>query len=133
LPDLFAPDSGGRTSETPDTPPNPDPAVIVTFLPYLSRKPNLLSGAKRETSFDELQSTLQGDDCEKKMEVVGHDHELMQQIFGLGAVVEQNFEEELRHSVGLQQALLFKSASSNKVRAEACSAMIRRSHEALSG
>jgi len=50
------------------------------------------------------------------MEVIGHKHKFMQQIFALPAVVLQNFNEELRHSLRLKQAPLLKSGSGDEVR-----------------
>ena len=49
------------------------------------------------------------------MEVIGHKHKFMQQIFALPAVVLQNFNEELRHSLRLKQAPLLKSGSGDEV------------------
>jgi len=64
------------------------------------------------------------------MEVIGHKHKFMQQIFALPAVVLQNFNEELRHSLRLKQAPLLKSGSGDEVDAVSCVAAGRSSHKA---
>src|SRR5438309_2239674 len=64
------------------------------------------------------------------MEVIGHKHKFMQQIFALPAAVLQNFNEELRHSLRLKQAPLLKSGSGDEVDAVSCVAAGRNSHQA---
>jgi hypothetical protein len=52
--------------------------------------------AKRKSSFDELDSALKRDfGCggDERVEVVGHDDEVVQQIFGLITISEESFEE----------------------------------------
>src|SRR5205809_7836934 len=64
------------------------------------------------------------------MEVIGHKHKFMQQIFALPAVVLQNFNEELRHSLRLKQAPLLKRGSGDEVDGVSFVAAGRSSHKA---
>ena len=47
--------------------------------------------------------------------MIGHHHKLMQQIFFLRAVVEQNIEKQTRHSLRLKELLLLKGARGDEV------------------
>jgi hypothetical protein len=46
--------------------------------------------------------------------VVGHDHELVQQVFFLFAIVEQDLQQKPAHAIGLQVVPLLKRLSGNE-------------------
>jgi hypothetical protein len=67
--------------------------VRETLLPDMAA-----SEAERESSFDELNGTFEGDffrGCEQQMDVVGHDHEFVQQIFSFVSVMSECVDEEI--------------------------------------
>ena len=109
----------------------PDPPIIEARLPDFTAKAQFLPSSEREAAFDQLQGSLQCDGrCNQHMEVIGHQHKFVQQIFALPAVVQQNFNEELRHSFGLKQALFLKCGSGDEVGAVSRVATVRSSHKA---
>jgi len=70
----------------------PDPMIRKTRLP--DRQTRLQS--KRKPSLDELHSPLQRyliRRCNQGMEMIGHNHKVMEQIFPLLAIVEKDFSE----------------------------------------
>jgi len=71
-----------------------DPMIRKTSLP--DRQTRLQS--KRESSLDKLHRPLQRYFIRRRnqrMEVVRHDHEFMQQIFALFAIVEENINQQI--------------------------------------
>jgi len=53
--------------------------------------------AEGEASFDELHNAFEREifgGCEEHVEVIGHDHEIVQEIVVLGAVMENGVDEE---------------------------------------
>jgi len=71
-----------------------NPMIRETRLPHR----RLRLQAKRKSSLDELNSLLQGNlGCrrDQRVEVVGHDHEVMQKIFPLAAVMLEDINEQI--------------------------------------
>jgi hypothetical protein len=109
----------------------PDPPIIAARLPDFTAKAQFLPSSERETAFDQLQGSLQCDGrCNQHMEAIGHQHKFVQQIFALPAVMQQNFNEELRHSFGLKQAPFLKCGSGDEVGAVSRVASVRSSPKA---
>lgn len=80
-----------------------DSMIRETRLPY--RK--LRFQAKRKSPLDELNGPLQrylGCRRDQRVNVVGHDHEVMQKIFPLAAVMEENIDEQIRSCVALEES-----------------------------
>jgi hypothetical protein len=53
--------------------------------------------AEGEASFDELHGALEREifgGCDERVEVIGHDHEVVQEIFVLGAVMKHGVDEK---------------------------------------
>src|ERR1017187_3949736 len=79
------------------------PHKILIVPNSMIRKPRLPDRqtrlqSKRESSLDELDRPLQrylGRRRDQRMEVVGHDHKLMNQIFALVAVAEKDIDEQV--------------------------------------
>lgn len=76
-----------------------DAVIDVTPLPNLQRSAQLLAGAMRETAFDVLHGARdrrRRPRREQKMEMVWHQHKLMQEVIPLTAIVVEHFEENAR-------------------------------------
>jgi hypothetical protein len=67
------------------------------------------------------------------MEMVRHEHKLMEKIFVLFSVTQKNLHKQISHPARLKQTLLLKGRSGNKVSAESSVASVWRSHSNLSG
>ena len=70
-----------------------DAMVRETLLPNVTTLQ-----AKRESPLDELNGTFEGNffrGCEQKMNVVGHDHEFVQQIFPFVSVTRKRVNQEI--------------------------------------
>ncbi len=93
-----------------------DAAVVITGCPNLARETEFFLGAKGKAAFDELHTLFQGlGRGEKKMEMIRHEHEFVQFIFSLIAIVKKDIEEETSHSVGLEHRLSLGACGSEKV------------------
>ncbi len=72
----------------------PDSMICKTRLP--DRQTRLQP--KRKSSLDELNRSLQrylGRRRNQRMKMVGHDHEIMQEISALFAIVEEDIDEQI--------------------------------------
>jgi hypothetical protein len=82
-------------------------AVIhKTCLPYFVRKRIFPLRAKGETTLDELQCLLQRYfrcRCQQQMEVIGHDHKVMQEKPSLSSILRKNIYQKLSHAIGLEK------------------------------
>ena len=64
--------------------------------------------AEGEASFDELHDAFQRKiigGCDERVEVVGHDHEIVEKIFVLRAVVKNGFDEKLGGGFAMEESL----------------------------
>jgi hypothetical protein len=93
------------------------PPVKKTSLPDLSLGLQFLVQLKREATFNKLHGPFQSDPgwCQDQMEMVGHDHKLMQQVFLLRSVTQQHLNEETGNLIYLKQASLFQNICGNKI------------------
>lgn len=79
----------------------PDSMICETRLPYRT----LRLQAKRKSSLDELDSPFQryfGRRSDQRMKVVGHDHEVMEKIFPLAAVMKEDVDKQVSHGIALK-------------------------------
>src|SRR5689334_6462501 len=85
----------------------PDHSLSLQLLVQLKRKPTL----------DKLHSSLQSDFSwgQDQMEMVGHDHKLVQQVLLLRSVIQQNLNEEAGDFLYLKEASLFKNICRHKI------------------
>lgn len=72
----------------------PDPPVMETGLPDLPIHSQLSACPKRKAAFDQLHGSFQSNltRSDQEMNVVWHDHELMEQVFLLGSVVIEDVD-----------------------------------------
>jgi hypothetical protein len=71
-----------------------DAMIAETCLPHRPAE----FQAERESSFDKLHGTFQRDlvcGREQRMEMIGHDHEFMKQIFPLITIMSEGFDQEI--------------------------------------
>lgn len=64
-----------------------------TLLPHVA-----VFQAERKSSFDELDGAFEGDffcRSEQQMEVVGHDHEFVKEVFSFIAIVRESVDQEI--------------------------------------
>jgi hypothetical protein len=72
----------------------PDSMICKTRLPGRQTRPQ----SERESSLDELNRSLQrylSRRRNQRMKMVGHDHEIMQEISALFAIVEEDIDEQI--------------------------------------
>jgi len=68
--------------------------------------------AKRGASLDELRRPFQRNllrRCDQQMQVIGHDHEFMQKIFSLVAIMRQRFEQKISRCIATEDRLAVSS------------------------
>jgi hypothetical protein len=72
--------------------------VLESSLPYIFLAGAFLRNPMGEVALDKLHGFFDGNQltrCEKQMEVIGHDHKFMEQIFALLPVIQQSFYEQV--------------------------------------
>lgn len=82
----------------------PDPTIVVTRLSDLMHDAKFSPCPERESTFDQLHGSLQSHDrSDEEMEMIRHDHKVMEQKFTLVSVMEENVNKKLPHPVRLEK------------------------------
>src|SRR5882757_4497921 len=84
----------------------PNAMIHKTCLPYFKGEMKFPFGAKEEAALDELQSLFQRYfRCrgQKQMEVIRHNHKLMQQKASLSPILRKNIHQKDSHAIGLEK------------------------------
>ena len=96
----------------------PHTPIIETVFPYLALKAEFLLGSKGKPSFDELHGFL---NCvgssQQQVNMIRHDDKLMEQVFPLIAIAEQNIQEQPCHLVGLEHGHFLVAGGGEEVTA----------------
>jgi len=102
-----------------------------TSLPDFEIGSEFLLCSVRETTLDELESTLQGDlRRDQEMEVIGHEDEFVEEI-GLASISEKSFEEETSPWLHLEERAALPRLRGDKVRLRVVGGVLARGFQNL--
>jgi hypothetical protein len=80
--------------------------VRVPALPNLTEKTKSFAGAKGKAAFDQLHRLLKTDlarQGHQNMDVIRHDHEVVNGEFSGAHIGSKNFDKESRHAIRLEE------------------------------
>jgi hypothetical protein len=75
-------------------------------LPYLAVKTKFLSGAERKAAFNQLHRLLKARlarNSHQNMDMIRHNHEVVNRDFPRAHIASKNFDKQARHSISLEE------------------------------